>query len=261
MQNTNYTAINAQTIDQWIAGGWEWGIPLSHADFVEAQNGRRGIFLTPIKIVPAAWYAPFLKEGKLHGVKVLGLASGGGQQMPVLAALGATCTVLDYSNKQLESERLVAEREGYTINIVKADMTQRLPFDDASFDLIVHPVSNCYVEDVYHVWNECFRVLHKGGVLLAGMSNGIDYLFDDVQPGMPPVVVNKLPYNPLKNEEQYRKSIALDGSIQFSHSLEEQIGGQLKAGLTLTDLYEDRDRSGGISEYCPQYIATRAIKP
>lgn len=51
--------------------------------------------------------------------------------------------------------------------------------------------------------------------------------------------------------------------IQFSHSMEEQLGGQLKAGFILTDLYEDRDREGGaaIREYCPQYMATRAIKP
>lgn len=50
--------------------------------------------------------------------------------------------------------------------------------------------------------------------------------------------------------------------VQFSHSMEEQLDGQLKAGFTLTDLYEDRDRKGGaaISEYMPQYMATRAVK-
>jgi ubiquinone/menaquinone biosynthesis C-methylase UbiE len=36
------------------------------------------------------------------------------------------------------------------------------------------------VEDVFHVWNECFRVLKKGGVLLAGMDNGMDYIFEDI---------------------------------------------------------------------------------
>ena len=50
--------------------------------------------------------------------------------------------------------------------------------------------------------------------------------------------------------------------IQFSHSLEEQIGGQLKAGFTLNALYEDRDRAGGarIRDYSPQYMATLAVK-
>ena len=85
--------------------------------------------------------------------------------MPIFTRLGAECTILDYSDRQLEAERKVARREGYAISIIKGDMTQRLPFEDGSFDIIFHPVSNCYVEDVYHVWNECFRVLKSGGVL------------------------------------------------------------------------------------------------
>ena len=48
--------------------------------------------------------------------------------MPIFTAAGAKCTVLDYSNRQLESEKLVSEREGYDIEIVRADMTKRLPF-------------------------------------------------------------------------------------------------------------------------------------
>jgi hypothetical protein len=42
--------------------------------------------------------------------------------------------------------------------------------------------------------------------------------------------------------------------------MEEQIGGQLKAGFVLTDLYEDTDNEG-IGEYIPNFIATRAVKP
>ena len=87
---------------------------------------------------------PYLNNNRLDNVKILGLASGGGRQIPMLAAIGADCTVLDYSDKQLESERLVSKREGYTVNIVKADMTNRLPFEDNSFDIIFHPVANCY---------------------------------------------------------------------------------------------------------------------
>lgn len=46
--------------------------------------------------------------------------------MPIFAALGAKCTVLDYSKKQLESEKQVAEREEYDIRIIRGDMTKRL---------------------------------------------------------------------------------------------------------------------------------------
>lgn len=145
----NYTELNAKTIDRWVDEGWEWGIPISHEQFLAAQNGELSIVLTPTKPVPADWYPP------LAGCKVLGLASGGGQQMPVFAAHGADCTVLDYSERQLQSERDVAEREGYDIALVRADMTKPLPFADETFDLIFHPVSNCYVEEVLPIWREC----------------------------------------------------------------------------------------------------------
>ena len=96
--------------------------------------------------------------------------------MPIFAACGGICTVLDYSDRQLASEEMVARREGYEIEIVKADMTKKFPFADETFDLIFHPVANCYVEEVLPIWKECHRVLKKGGVLLAGVDNGIIFL-------------------------------------------------------------------------------------
>ena len=64
------------------------------------------------------------------------------------------------------------------------------------------------------------------------------------------------------SREQVDALINSNSSIEFSHSMEEQIGGQLKAGFTLKALYEDRDREGGakIREYAPQYIATLSVK-
>ncbi|MDR1703226.1 MAG: class I SAM-dependent methyltransferase, partial [Clostridiales bacterium] len=239
MDNQTYQQVNSIAIDKWADDGWEWSIPITHEDYIKAKDGDWSVLLTPSKPVPHKWFEPSLKKGRMDGIKLLGLASGGGQQMPVFSALGADCTVFDNSERQLERDRAVAAREGYDITAVKGDMTKRLPFDDETFDMIFHPVSNCYIEDVYHVWNECFRVLKKGGVLLAGMDNGIMYLFnDDADPFK---VVNKLPYNPLKDPELYARCIAdSDGSVQFSHTVEEQVGGQLKAGLVLTDLFEDR---------------------
>jgi SAM-dependent methyltransferase len=254
---TNYTDINAKAIDEWVKDGWIWGVPISHEAYLDAKKGKWDVLLTPLKPVPKEWFSPFLKDNSLAGAKLLGLASGGGQQMPIFAGLGADCTVLDNSDKQLESERLVSERESYAINIVKADMTKRLPFDNESFDLIFHPVSNCYIEDVYHLWNECFRVLKHGGVLLAGMDNGVSYMFEEDEPFK---IVHKLPYNPLKDPDLYKKAVEFDGSIQFSHTLEEQIGGQIKAGFSLTDLFEDTDNED-IGLYYPLFFATRAVKP
>lgn len=166
--------------------------------------------------------------------------------------------MLDYSERQLESERTVAAREGYDINIVRGDMTKRLPFEDEEFDIIFHPVSNCYIEDVSHVWRECFRVLKKGGRLLAGLDNGLNFLFDESEER----VTESLPYNPLKNREQYERAMRSDWGLQFSHTIEEQIGGQLRAGFILRDVYEDVNSSGLLAEHgAPAFWATLAVKP
>lgn len=247
----NYQDKNAQTIDQWVDEGWEWGRPVTHEEYAAALCGHAQIFLTPTKPVPAAWL------GDVKGKRVLGLASGGGQQMPLLTAMGARCTVLDYSPRQLESERIVAVREGYSIDIVRADMTKPLPFADEAFDLIVHPVSNCYVESVEPIFRECYRVLKKGGALLSGLDNGVAFMFDNDEEH----VVNTLPFNPLKNPEQMAQLEADNSGVQFSHTMEEQLGGQLRAGFTLVDLYEDTSGSGNLHEHnIPTFIATRAVK-
>ena len=247
-----YQDINASTIDRWVREGWEWGRPISHEAYEQALQGTWDVLLTPTKPVPHEWL------GDLRKKKVLGLASGGGQQMPIFAALGADCTVLDYSSLQLESERKVAKREGYDIRIIRADMTKRLPFEDEEFDLIFHPVSNCYVEDVRHVWRECFRVLKRGGTLLSGTDHYVNYLVDDTEER----IVNTLPFNPLRNPEQMRQLEEADAGVQFSHSLEEQIGGQLESGFALLARYEDTNGEGRLHEMgVPTFLAMRSMKP
>ncbi|WML39715.1 methyltransferase domain-containing protein [Neobacillus sp. OS1-2] len=246
-----YIELNSKTIDKWVEDGWLWGKPISHEIFEKAKKNDWFVVLTPTKPVPKEWF------GEMNGAKILGLASGGGQQMPIFSALGATCTVLDYSEKQLESEREVAKRENYEINTVRADMTKPLPFEDESFDMIFHPVSNCYVEDVVPIWKECYRVLKKGGILLAGLDNGFNYLFDEDET----TLANQLPFNPLKDPELYEKSLKNDWGIQFSHTIEEQIGGQLQAGFILTDIFQDTNGSGKLHEFnVPTFYATRALK-
>ena len=247
-----YQDVNAQTIDRWIEEGWEWGKPISHEEYERARSGQWNVVLTPTKPVPHEWF------GELRGKRVLGLASGGGQQMPIFAALGAICTVLDYSPRQIESERLVARREGYENEAIRADMTKPLPFADDSFDLIFHPVSNCYVEEVKPIWRECFRVLKPGGRLLAGMDHYVNYLVDDDETA----IVNALPFNPLRNAEQMKQLRDADCGVQFSHTIEEQIGGQLEAGFRLLALYEDTNGEGRLHELnVPTMLATLAEKP
>ena len=247
----NYQDINARTIDRWVDEGWEWGKPISHEVYRKALDGEWDVYLTPTKPVPHEWF------GSLKGKRLLGLACGGGQQMPVFAALGADCTVLDYSSRQIESERLVSEREGYPIRIIQGDMTQPLPFPDESFDIIFHPVSNCYVEEVRPIWRECYRILKHGGFLISGTDHYVNYIVNDDETA----VVNRLPFNPLKNPEQMAQLQKDDAGVQFSHSLEEQIGGQLEAGFRLLNLYEDTNGTGRLHELnIPTFLGMRAMK-
>jgi SAM-dependent methyltransferase len=255
MDRDDYTGINARTIDRWVAKGWEWGQPISHEEYLRAQRGEWRVVLTPCKPVPKNWFPD------LRGAKVLGLAGGGGQQMPIFTALGAQCTVLDYADAQLASEKRVAEREGYQIELVKADMTKPLPFADERFDLIFHPVANVYIEEVCPLWRECVRVLKPGGILMAGLDNGLNFLIDDLEDGSPLTITNRLPFNPLKDPALSAKYQYNDCGVQFSHTAEEQLGGQLKAGLILRDLYEDHNNAGRLKDYAPTYWATLAVKP
>ena len=247
----HYQDINAETIDRWIEEGWEWGKPISHEEYLAAQNGEWNILLTPMKPMPHEWV------GDVKNKKLFGLASGGGQQMPIFSALGAECTVLDYSEKQIASERMVAGREGYQITTIRGDMTEPLPFSDETFDIIVHPVSNCYIEEVEPVFRECYRILKKGGILVCGLDNGINYMVNDEGDR----IINHMPFNPLKNPDQMKQLQEQDCGVQFSHTLEEQIGGQLKAGFILTDLYEDTNGEGYLHQLnISTFWATRAVK-
>lgn len=250
----NYQDINAKTIDRWVDEGWQWGKPVSHEEYVKALNGEWEVLLTPTVYVPKEWFG---ENGEIRGKRILGLASGGGQQMPVFAAAGAVCTVLDYSSRQISAEKMVAEREGYAIDIVQADMTKPLPFEDESFDIIFYPVSNCYIEDVYSVFKECARVLKKGGTMLGGFDTEINYMVSSDETR----IVNKMPFNPLINPEQMRELEEDDAGIQFSHTVVDQIGGQLKAGLTLVDLYDDTNGEGRLHELnVKTFIATKTVK-
>ena len=248
----SYQDINARTISGWVEEGWEWGTPIDHETYLRAQAGEWQVKLTPTKPVPAEWL------GNLSGKRVLALASGGGQQGPLFTAAGAEVTVLDYAPAMLDAERFVAEREGYQINIVHADMTKPLPFEDGAFDLVCNPVSICYIREVEPVWREVARVLAPGGSFVTGFDTIVNYLVDEAEER----IVWAHPFDPMTNPEVRAFLEADDAGMQFGHDLSETLGGLLRAGLTITDLYEDSNGEGRLEElHIPTYLAVRATKP
>ena len=217
--------------------------------------------MTPQRPVPRFWLSP------LEGREVLCLASGGGQQGPILAAAGARVTVLDNAEAQLARDREVAEREGLDITTIQGDMADLSALATASFDWIVNPVSNCFVRNVRPIWKEAFRVLKPGGFLLTGFNNPVLFSCD---PALLPEGRVQLKYRiPYSDEreltpEEHEERVSQELPMEFGHSLEDQIGGQLEAGFVLMGFYEDYfgdEIEQPIDQFLASFIATRALKP
>lgn len=254
--NINRRAWNKQSHD----GASPWVQMIDAEAIASARRGDWSVILTPTQTVPRSWF------NDIVGKEVLCLASGGGQQAPVFAAAGAHVTSFDNSDSQLEKDKQVAEREGLKIELQQGDMADLSRFADASFDLIFHPTSNVFVADVKPVWLECARVLRPAGRLLAGFMNPSFYLFDHqaIEQGQPLTVKFKLPYADTEQLDsiQIQTRVEKGLAIEFSHSLEDQIGAQIAAGLVIAGFYEDHwdDEATPLNAFMPTSMATLAIK-
>lgn len=98
-----------------------------------------------------------------QGLKFLDAGCGTGIMLSDMSRFGEA-TGSDISEDALEFCR----RRGLK-NLVKADLTQRLPFNDGSFDFvtILGVLYNDAIKDDAAVYRELYRVLKKGGILVA----------------------------------------------------------------------------------------------
>jgi SAM-dependent methyltransferase len=252
--------LNQQGWDLRVEENDVWTLPVPSEQIDRARLGDWSLILTPNRPAPREWF------GEVKGKDILCLASGGGQQAPILAAAGAHVTVFDASSRQLAQDRMVAARDGLPLTIIQGFMHDLSCFTDASFDLIFHPASNCFAPEIDPVWKECYRVLRPGGALLSGFMNPDVYIFDlEAQERGELIVRHPLPHSEIDDlpAEELDRLIQRDHVVEFSHSLEGQIGGQLKAGFVLTDMFEDKDYgspTSGRSHFMPTLFATRATK-
>jgi SAM-dependent methyltransferase len=250
-------AHNRAAWDREVDNDNEWTRPVGPDVIARARAGDWSVALIGYQPTPREWF-----PADLAGAAVLCLASGGGQQGPMLAAAGAAVTVFDNSPRQLGRDEEVAAREGLAIRTVLGDMRDLSHFPDASFDVVFNPVSNVFCPDLAPVWRESFRVLRPGGALLAGFVNPDVYIFDEAALDRDELVVrHPLPFTSLDLPDAEQLQFYGDGPIEYSHSLAGQIGGQLAVGFTLTHLVEAPNHADATARYMPGFFATRAVRP
>jgi SAM-dependent methyltransferase len=249
---------NREAWNREVEGGKNrWSQPVDSETIAKARRGEFSVLLTENIPVPRRWFPP------LQGTTVLCLASGGGQQGPVLAAAGATVTVFDNSPAQLRQDQAVAERESLSLRTVEGDAADLSMFADESFELVFNPVSTVFMPDVRAVWRECFHALRPGGILMTGFMNPVHYIFDlyKADEGILQIA-HSIPYSDLTSisKEDLDELMEKELPVEFGHSLTDLIGGQCDAGFVITHMYEDNMLDSPLHKYHPSYIATRAIK-
>jgi len=106
-ENFDPVAHNRAAWDREVDQENEWTRPVGPDVIARARAGDWSVVLIGYEPVPRDWF-----PADLAGISVLGLASGGGQQGPVLAAAGADVTVFDNSPRQLGRDEEVTAREG-----------------------------------------------------------------------------------------------------------------------------------------------------
>lgn len=109
--------------------------------------------------------------------EILDMGSGAGENAAVLALRGRKMTLLDWSEQNLEFDRQLFHVMGFPGRFVPHDMTQPLPFEDNSFDVVF----SCGVfeyftdEQIRAILKEAFRVSRKRVIILVPNARSIAY--------------------------------------------------------------------------------------
>ncbi|MEQ8211978.1 MAG: class I SAM-dependent methyltransferase [Lacipirellulaceae bacterium] len=225
-----------------------------------AQPARDEDFRDPLATVdPLGWLG-----GDIRGKRVLCLAAGGGRQSALYAAAGAVVTVVDLSGEMLSLDRTVASERGLEVRTVETSMDQLGMFATGEFDLVIQPVSTCYVADVAPVFAEVARVIRPGGLYVSQHKSPVSLqtaLKPDGQhyPIAEPYYRDgngqNTPLPSLNQPSRLREA----GTVEFLHRWEQILGGMCRAGFVIEDLIEpvhaDAEAAVGTFGHRGQFVA------
>ncbi|MEE2796370.1 MAG: class I SAM-dependent methyltransferase [Planctomycetota bacterium] len=181
----------------------------------------------------------------LRGLEVLCLAAGGGKHGPIYAAAGASVTVVDLSASMLDLDRQVARERKLHLELIQSSMDELTMLENDYFDLVIHPVSSCYLPTLKQVFSEIVRVCRPGGLYMSqhksprslqsslqpNLNGRYELLFPECQSGdnsraLPPAPPSRL-----------REA----GTDEFVHSLTDILGGICRAGFSIEDFFEPNE--------------------
>lgn len=198
------------------------------------QVATEEAFANPLQAVDApGWLGP-----SIRGWAVLCLAAGGGRQGPLYAAAGADVTVLDLSDEMLRRDREVAAARGLKMRIIQGSMDHMPGLPEHGFDLVIQPVSTCYVPDILAVYREVGRVLKPGGLYISQHKSPASLQMSRRTESGKYVMeygyYDKRPLPPAEPESTFREP----GTWEYVHRLEEIVGGMCRSGFVIEDLVE-----------------------
>lgn len=180
--------------------------------------------------------------GDISGQRVLCLAAGGGRQSCLYAAAGGQVTVVDLSPEMLDQDRRAARERGFSVRLIEGSMDDLSMLDDAAFDLVVQPVSTCYLPNLADVYAEVARVLRPGGLYISQHKSPVS-LQTSTQPSasggytIAHTYYRKTPVPP-PTPDRVAARLREPGTVEFLHRLESIIGGLCRAGFVIEDLIE-----------------------
>jgi SAM-dependent methyltransferase len=175
--------------------------------------------------------------GDIRGKRLLCLAAGGGKHGPLYAAAGAIVTVVDISSAQLELDRQVAAERRLELRTIEASMDDLSMLASREFDIVIQPVSTCYLPEIGPVYREVARLTRSGGLYISQHKTPTS-LQADVAP------------SPRGYEliEPYYRSGPLppvagsphreEGTLEYLHRWEEILGLLCRAGFAIEDVIE-----------------------
>ena len=225
MASSNYSAAHEHNRRAWDARVQRqdrFTKPAADEDFVDPLGTVDGL----------GWL-----EGDIRGKRLLCLAAGGGRQSVLYAAAGAEVTVVDISAAMLELDRQVAGDRGFHIRTVEASMDQLQALDTGEFDVVIQPVSTCYVPRIDLVYQEVARVTRIGGIYISQHKQPTS-LQADVRVARRGYELIEPYYreNPLPDVQGSRHRE--EGTLEYLHRWEQLVGFLCRSGFVLEDLVE-----------------------